>query len=111
VQTHFMSTQEQPDDSQPDDSQADDQPDAAEPEAVEPEVATDGEADEGDEGGGDEESSAPSGDERIEKLTEHIDEVRAAAEEAGVIDNPEEEEFVDSGATEQEDDQTIAPPG
>ena len=62
----------------------------------------------GDEGGGDE--GGGSEDERLAKLGEHIDQARTRARET--IGEPEET-FYESGdaEAEQEDDQTIAPPG
>lgn len=55
----------------------------------------------------------PSEDERLEEIGERIDAARKKAEDAGVIvdEDENEETFADSGATEEEDDQTIAPPG
>jgi hypothetical protein len=50
-------------------------------------------------------------DERIAEITERIDKARSRAEDAGVVLDTDEEHFADSGATESEDDQTIAPPG
>ena len=57
--------------------------------------------------------------ERLDQIDERIDKARSRAEDAGIlVDEHEEElaeehdeEFADSGATESEDDQTIAPPG
>lgn len=53
----------------------------------------------------------PTDDERIEQLTERIEKARTQAEDAGVIEDTDDEAYVESGATEEEDDQTIAPPG
>jgi len=48
---------------------------------------------------------------RLAELGERIDKARSKAEDAGVLVDEDEEHFVDSGATEADDDQTIAPPG
>jgi len=53
----------------------------------------------------------PTDDERLEQLTERIDKARDRAEEAGVLVDTDEAKYADSGATEEEDDQTITPPG
>ena len=51
-------------------------------------------------------------DERLDQLDEQIGEARRNAEDAGVIDDPDEPKFVDSGTQgDEDDDQTIAPPG
>lgn len=60
---------------------------------------------------GKDEPSPVSEEERIGQITERIDKARSKAEEAGVLVDEDEEEYVDSGATEEDDDQTIAPPG
>ena len=89
-------TDEQPTDeqeSQTDESQADES------------QAHDSQADESKSGGPKKE------DDPLAQITERIDKARAQAEDAGVIDDTEEEYFAESGATEVEDDQTIAPPG
>lgn len=57
------------------------------------------------------EPSPVSEEERVGQITERIDKARSKAEEAGVLVDEDEEEYVDSGATEEDDDQTIAPPG
>ena len=45
-------------------------------------------------------------------MEEQIDEARKTAEDAGILDDPEERRFVESGDQgKEEDDQTIAPPG
>ena len=44
-------------------------------------------------------------------MSDRIDKARAQAEDAGVLVEENEETFADSGVTETEDDQTIAPPG
>jgi len=48
---------------------------------------------------------------RIDQITERIDKARSMAEDNGVLVDEDEETFAESGATEEEDDQTIAPPG
>ncbi|MDQ3897209.1 MAG: hypothetical protein M3326_08190, partial [Actinomycetota bacterium] len=59
----------------------------------------------------------PSDEERLDQITERVGKARSQAEEAGIlVDEDEEEEepgeeFAESGETEEEDDQTIAPPG
>ena len=51
-------------------------------------------------------------DERIERIQEEIDAARHAAEEADVLEDPDEPRFADSGTiAAEEDDQQIAPPG
>lgn len=52
--------------------------------------------------------------EQLEQIDEKIDKARSRAEDAGVLVDEQvedEEEFADSGAEPEEDDQTIAPPG
>jgi hypothetical protein len=92
-----MSSQDQPED-QP----ADDRPDEPDPDVAGADQAEDQPA---------EEDGKPAEDARLEELSEHIDKARSRAEDAGVLDDPDQEEYVDSGVTEDEDDQTIAPPG
>lgn len=93
MQNPSMSDQEQPEDHQSDDGQPDDGP--SEPD-----------------NGPSEPDDGPREEERIEQITERIHKARAQAEEAGVLDDAEDQEkFAESGATEEEDDQTIAPPG
>ena len=128
-----MSSQEQPEDQRPDDqAEADDGdgPDAgAATDGAEStadgddasdgaESTADGDAD-GDDGA-DAEDKPPTDEERLEQLGERIDKARSQAEEAGVLVDEEEaegrdvhgeEEFVESGASDDQDDQTIAPPG
>jgi hypothetical protein len=89
VQNPSMSSQEQPED-----QSAEDQSEAAEPDAAGPDQAEE-----------------PTEDQRLEELGEHIDKARSHAEEAGVIEDLDEEEYADSGATPALDDQTITPPG
>ena len=51
-------------------------------------------------------------DERLDQLGEQIDEARKHAEDADLIDDPDEPKFYESGDEgREEDDQTIAPPG
>jgi hypothetical protein len=51
-------------------------------------------------------------DERIEQVEEEIEHARSAAEEAGILEDPDEPHFADSGTIRpDEDDQQIAPPG
>ena len=51
-------------------------------------------------------------DERIEQVEEEIEHARSAAEDADVLDDPDEPRFADSGTIGREqDDQQIAPPG
>ena len=48
--------------------------------------------------------------ERLEQLDESIDSARKTAEDADVLIDPDEPRYVDSGETEDVDDQTITPP-
>lgn len=49
---------------------------------------------------------------RLEELDEQIEETRKDAEDAGIIEDPDEPKFYESGEREEHlDDQTIAPPG
>lgn len=49
---------------------------------------------------------------RLDQLDEHIGKARSRAEDAGVLTDPDEETFAESGTVGEElDDQTIAPPG
>ena len=51
-------------------------------------------------------------DDRLDKLGERIDDARQQAEDAGILDDPEEQRFFESGEEgEDSDDQTVAPPG
>lgn len=86
MQTGSMSTQEETEDRGPDEDQ-----EAAATPASEPEP--------------------PAEDARLEEITERIEKARTQAEEAGVLVDEDEKTFVESGTTEEEDDQTIAPPG
>ncbi|MGI8984528.1 MAG: hypothetical protein ACR2HM_08365 [Acidimicrobiales bacterium] len=55
--------------------------------------------------------SQPTQDERIDAVTERIDKARTQAAETGLFGHGDGDEYVESGATEEEDDQTIVPPG
>lgn len=99
-----MSSQEDPEEN----PTAEDEPaagEAEEPEKRAPETP-DGEGDEDNDG-----DRPPTEDERIEQLTDRIEKARTQAEEAGVLVDDDANEYVDSGAPEEEDDQTITPPG
>ncbi len=121
MQNAAMSSQEEPEDNQPDDD-------------AESENAAEAQADDGQAEGasdaddpGEDEQKPPTDDERLEQLDDRIGKARSQAEEAGILEGedataddvrrePEtddhgEREFAESGATETEDDQTIAPPG
>jgi hypothetical protein len=51
-------------------------------------------------------------DERFEQVQEEIDAARSGAEDADILDDPDEPRFADSGTIAPElDDQQIAPPG
>jgi hypothetical protein len=51
-------------------------------------------------------------DERLERVQEEIDEARRTAEDADILEDPDEPKFADSGTiAADEDDQQIAPPG
>jgi hypothetical protein len=51
-------------------------------------------------------------DERLERIQEEIDSARRAAEDADILEDPDEPHFSDSGTIgREEDDQQIAPPG
>jgi hypothetical protein len=51
-------------------------------------------------------------DERIERVQEEIDAARRAAEDADILEDPDEPRFAESGTIgRDEDDQQIAPPG
>ena len=117
-----MSSQEQPEHQQPDDQADGDASEDATPGAGGEEghadasetgdEGADGESDAGPDGEDADEKKPPTEDERLEQVSERIDKARTRAEEAGVlVDEGEEKEFVESRATEEEDDQTIAPPG
>jgi hypothetical protein len=51
-------------------------------------------------------------DERIEQVQDEIDHARSAAEDADILEDPDEPRFADSGTIGgDQDDQQIAPPG
>jgi hypothetical protein len=51
-------------------------------------------------------------DERIERIEDEIDSARRTAEDADLLEDPDEPTFADSGTVgREEDDQQIAPPG
>ena len=51
-------------------------------------------------------------DERFERVQDEIDAARKAAEDADILEDPDEPHFSDSGTIHpEEDDQQIAPPG
>ena len=52
-----------------------------------------------------------SSDDKLDELGERIDSARETAEDAGVIDDPDEPKFYETGEASDIDDQTIAPPG
>ena len=55
---------------------------------------------------------ATMGDTRLDDLQQDIDKARHDAEEAGILPDPDEPRFYESGTIHPElDDQTIAPPG
>ena len=49
--------------------------------------------------------------ERLDQIGERIDKARSQAVDAGVLIDPDEERYDDSGANPSADDQTITPPG
>jgi hypothetical protein len=103
VQNAFMSSQDQAGDDQPHDEQPDDeQPAAEQPDAGQPDD---------ERPAGDRPDDEQPQDERIAEVAEHIDKARSQAEDAGILVDPDAETFADSGTTDSQDDQTIAPPG
>lgn len=48
---------------------------------------------------------------RLEKVQEEIDQAREEAQDAQILDDPDEPRFYESGELSDSDDQTIAPPG
>ena len=51
-------------------------------------------------------------DERIEQVEEEIEHARSAAEDADILEDPDEPRFAESGTIgHEQDDQQIAPPG
>ncbi|MBW3645418.1 MAG: hypothetical protein KY441_07945, partial [Actinobacteria bacterium] len=58
-----------------------------------------------------EQSDVPASDaERFEQLDQRIESARKTAEDADVLIDPDEPRYVESGETEDADDQTITPP-
>jgi hypothetical protein len=52
------------------------------------------------------------GDKRLDDLQQDIDKARKTAEDANILEDPDEPKFYESGSIHPElDDQTIAPPG
>lgn len=108
-----MSSQEEPEDQPPADETAEDEPsagaeagDTEQPEERRPEAPDD---DDSDDDAGDD--APPTDEERIDRITERIDKARTKAEEAGILEDTADGEYVESGATEEDDDQNITPPG
>lgn len=50
-------------------------------------------------------------EDRIEQVQEEIDRAREKAKAAGVLRDPEEPKYYESGELSDSDDQTITPPG
>ena len=50
-------------------------------------------------------------DDRLDELGKKIDTTRETAEDAGIIEDPDEPKFYETGDASDVDDQTIAPPG
>jgi hypothetical protein len=50
-------------------------------------------------------------EDRLEKVQRDIDEARKKAQDAHLIDDPNEHRYYESGELSDSDDQTIAPPG
>jgi hypothetical protein len=50
-------------------------------------------------------------EDRLEKVQQEIDQARKEAQDAGILDDPEERRFYETGELSDMDDQTIAPPG
>ena len=48
-------------------------------------------------------------DERLDEVEKEIQHARQTAEDADILDDPDEPKFYESGAASDEDDQTIAP--
>ena len=49
------------------------------------------------------------GDERLDAIEDEIQHARQTAEDADILDDPDEPKFYESGAESDVDDQTIAP--
>ena len=64
-----------------------------------------------DEQSEEEQSDRPTSDaERFEQLDQHIESARKTAEDADVLIDPDEPRYVESGETDEADDQAITPP-
>ena len=50
-------------------------------------------------------------DERLDQVEEDIEKARRAAQDAQILDDPDEPKFHETGDLSDHDDQTIAPPG
>ena len=51
-------------------------------------------------------------DSGLDAIEDHIDKARKDAEDAGILDDPDEQKYYESGEEGRaEDDQTIVPPG
>lgn len=50
-------------------------------------------------------------EDRLDEVQQKIDSARDKAEEAHIIEDPDEPKFYKSGSLSDMDDQTIAPPG
>jgi len=50
-------------------------------------------------------------EDRLEQVQEEIDKAREEAQDAHILDDPNERHFYESGTLSDSDDQTIAPPG
>jgi hypothetical protein len=51
-------------------------------------------------------------DSRLDAIEDHIDKARKDAEDAGILEDPDEQRYYESGEEGRaEDDQTIVPPG
>jgi hypothetical protein len=50
-------------------------------------------------------------DERLDQVEDEIQAARRTAEDADILDDPDEPKFYESGERSDIDDQTIAPPG
>lgn len=52
------------------------------------------------------------GDKRLDDLQQDIDQARDTAEDAGILQDPDEKKYYESGSIRPDlDDQTITPPG
>jgi hypothetical protein len=50
-------------------------------------------------------------DEKLDQVEHDIEHARDQAEDAGILDDPDEPKFYETGELSDIDDQTIAPPG